>query len=351
MNYQNELILNKPHIDRKEVVLHSLFWLCWIVSFTFIQTISSENHAWFVWLMYYVITLPIFVTHTYLIAYYLLPHTSFKGQYFVFVIGVLLLLMVFSVIELIVSQHLVFKVFDNSLAFEPGYLNFKNIIISGIGNHYIILVFLAIKVGGSWYRIENQKEELLRTKAETDLEIYHYQLQPKLVLTLMEELESLTNKKPDKAPEMIIKISNFLNSFLFEGKEELIPLHLEVKLIEQFLEIHKEALGERITSNFIVSGNLKPHVVPPLLLLPFINSSIKVAYECNNSYEITVLIKAERKYLLFSFSFWSEQEFKLADHKNTEITQKRLMYSFPGKHRTIENTDENFREFSIEIFS
>lgn len=328
-----------------------MFWLAWIVSFTFIQTLSEGADSFALWLMYYLITLPIFIAHTYLIAYWLLPQTFFKGRYLLFISVAILFLIIFSIIELVVSNYLVFAVFDKSRVFAPGYLNFKNIVISGVGNHYIILVFLAIKAGISWYRADNRKEELLRTQEETDLEIYRYQLQPILVLSLVEELEILTTEQSDKAPEMIIQISNFLNGFLFEGKEELIPLQLEVKLIEEFLNIHKHALGEKITSNFIVAGNLKPYVVPPLLLLPFINSAIKLVYECNKTFESTVLIKAEKKYLLFSFTFWSENEFSLNDHENDVMTRKRLKYSYPGKHRLVENIDANFREYSLEIFT
>ena len=149
---------------------------------------------------------------------------------------------------------------------------------------------------------------------------------------------------------MIIKISNFLNLFLYEGREELIPLNLEVKLIETFLDIHKQALGSRFVSNFVVNGNVKSFVVPPLLLLPFLNNAFKVVYKCNESFESTVIIKGEKKYLLFSFSFWSEKEFRFTDDESIEITKKRLNNNFPGKHRLIENTDENFREFSLEIF-
>lgn len=343
--------LGKIHIDSKEIVLHTIFWLGWIISFTFIQALSHGTSSWLVWLMYYIVTLPIFVSHTYLIAYWILPETFFKGKYFLFVFAVVVLLVVFSIIELVVSNNLVFKVFDKSLAFQQGYFNFKNIIISGVGNHYIILVYFAIKAGISWYHAENRKEELKRTNIETELEIYRYQFLPRMVLTLMDELETISNKSSDKAPDMIIKISSFLNGFLFEGKEELIPLEMEVKLLDQFLAIHKEALGERITSNFISSGNLKSYVVPPLLLLPFINSAIKLVYECNNSFESTVLIKAEKKYLLFSFSFWSENEFSLTDNENNIITQKRLKYTFPGKYRLVENIDNNFREISLEIFT
>jgi LytS/YehU family sensor histidine kinase len=122
-------------------------------------------------------------------------------------------------------------------------------------------------------------------------------------------------------------------------------------LIEEFLDIHNHAIGERFTNNFIVNGKLGTYIVPPLLLLPILNDAIKIVYECNESFESTVIIKGEKKYLLFSFSFWSEKEFRITANENIEITRKRLNYRFPGKFRLIENVDENFREFSIEIFS
>jgi len=341
----------KIHIGKENILLHSAFWLIWIVAFTIIQSIGGGGRAYFLWLMYYIITLPVFVVHTYLLVYWLLPETFFKGKLLLALFGSFVLLIIFSVIELVVSNELVFKVFDQSKTFAPGYLNPANIIISGVGNHYIILVFLAIKVGISWYSSKNQSAGLMQIKMETEIEIYRYQLQPKLILTLVEELELTTEKQPDRLPEMIIKTSGFLNHFLFDVKDELIPLNLEVKLIGEFLDIHKYALGARLNSSFIVNGNLQAHVCPPLLLLPFINSAIKLIYNCNNSFESTVLIKAEKKYLLLTFTFWSEDDFRLFHKEETEITKQRLMFSFPSKHRIIENVDDNFVELSLEIFN
>ena len=252
--------------------------------------------------------------------------------------------------ELVVSNEIVFRLFDPEKMFSAGYLSLKNIVISGIGNHYIILIFLAIKAGMSWYSAQNEQDELLQMKTEAELEIYRYQLQPRLILSLVEEMEIISEKDAAKMPDMIIKLSNFLNRFLFEGKEDIIPLSQDVELLEEFLGIHQLALGNRFKNNFVVNGKLQFFVVPPLLLLPFLNSAIKIAYQCNNLFENTVIIKAEKKYLLFTYTFWSENAFKFVDNEETEITRKRLKYDFPGKHRLIENIDENFIEISLEIY-
>jgi hypothetical protein len=339
------------HINRRRIILHSAFWLAWIFSFTVIQSVGGSARQYFVWSMYYAITLPIFMAHTYIIAYWLLPNTFFKGKIGFAIGGMLVLLVVFSVIELVVSNEIVFRIFDKSRMFQPGYLNPTNIVISGIGNHYIIMVFLAIKVWQSWYYSKNQTAGLLQIKMETELEIYRYLLQPKLILSMVEVLENVAHTGPDKLPQLIIKMSGFLNSFLFEVKNELIPLGLEVKLTGEFLEIHKSAIGSRFSSNLIVNGNLQAHVCPPQLLLPSIDKALKVVYNCNKPFESTVIIKAEKKYLLFTFTFWCEKDFRLENSGDMEILKKRLNYNFPSKHRLIENTDANFFEISIEFFS
>jgi len=345
------LNLQIKNTDKSKLIVHAIFWATWIISFTVIQSLGGTIEEYFIWFMYYIITLPIFVVHTYLIAYLLLPKTFFNNRKIIFGLGFCLLLIVFSVLELIVSNELVFSIFDNSKTFDPGYLNAKNVIISGIGNHFIIFVFLAIKAVRSWHSANIKKEKLVQTNAETKLETYRYQIQPIIVLTLMEELELVGERDEKSTPEMIVRISAFLNQFLYEGREELIPMHTEVKLMETYMEIHKIGLEKRLTSNIVHSGNLNSFVIPPLLLMPFINNAIKHAYTCNNLFEITVVIKGEKKYLLISFTFWSDKEFKFDESDSLKIIQNRLKFSYSGKNRIIENTDDNFREISIEIFN
>ncbi len=331
--------------------MHSLFWLGWIVSFTLIQSIGEGYREAFVWLMYYLITLPVFVAHTYLIAYYLVPDFFLKRKFWGFSLSILLLLIVFSIIELIVSNEVVFKLFSPEKMFAPHYLSIQNIVISGLGNHFIILVFLAIKAVKSWHESKSRKEELVQQNLETELEIYKYHLQPSIILTLVNEIELLGNQNSKRYPEIIVKVSDFINKLLFEAKSELIPLATEVGLIQDFMSIQELALGNRFKTKVIVNGNVQTKVVPPLLIFPFLNSALKVAINSNFLYESTVIIKVERKYLLFSFTLWSENEFQFLVDGNTELTQKRLFYNYNGKHRIIENDDVNFKEISIEIFT
>ena len=155
--------------DSMRIIRHGIFWLTWILSFTVIQSLGFGKDEWFGWLMYYVITLPVFMAHTYLIAYVLLPLVRKRKRYVDCIVGIILLLPVFSVIELWVSNEWVFRIFDPEKYHRNGYFHLSNIMISGVGNHYIILVFFAIKAGRSWYSSKNRRDELLLWKMETEI--------------------------------------------------------------------------------------------------------------------------------------------------------------------------------------
>lgn len=343
-------IFNK-NISPVILTLHCLFWLAWIVVFTIIQSLGKGYHEFFVWSRYYIITLPIFVIHTYLIAYWLVPFYFLKRKFLFFTLMVILFLVAFSIIELIVSNELVFKVFDTRKAFAPGYLNLPNILISGLGNHYIILVFIAIKVVKSWHEAKGKKDELAQQNLETELEIFKYQLQPQFILSLIDELGQMAANKSKKVPEMIVKISDFINSLLFEAKAELIQLNTEIKLIREFLSIQELAIGSRLKTNMIVNGIIAGRVVPPMLLFPFLNKACQIVNSDIQDFECNIIVKVEKKYILFSFTLWSEIDFKMEANTNLELTRKRLGLNYENKYRIIENEDANFSEVSIEIFT
>jgi two-component system LytT family sensor kinase len=345
------MLIFKKNINPVVLILHCLFWLSWVVGFTIIQSIGKGYHELFVWLMYYLITLPIFVAHTYLIAYWLIPEYFLKRLFLYFSAMIFLLLIVFSIIELVVSNELVFKTFDTSKVFAPGYLNLPNILISGLGNHYIILVFIAFKVVKSWHKTKSKKDELALLNLETELEIFRYQLQPQIILSLVEELGQMAATNSKKVSEMIVKISDFINSLLFEAKAELIELNTEVKLLREFLAIQELAIGSRVKSNMIVSGIIAGRVVPPMLIFPFLNKAYQVVRSNDQDFECNIIVKAEKKYILFSFTLWSEKDFRINDHYDLDLTRKRLAYNYDNKYKIVENVDSNFSEISIEIFS
>jgi two-component system LytT family sensor kinase len=85
---------------------HGLFWIVWVIGFTFVKSFGASLDVYFGWLIYYIVTLPLFIIHTYLIVYWA-AKKFLKGPRIIFFIVLFILLMsVFSFIELIVTDEL-----------------------------------------------------------------------------------------------------------------------------------------------------------------------------------------------------------------------------------------------------
>ncbi|WP_372948372.1 hypothetical protein [Mariniphaga sp.] len=338
------------HIGKQRILLHTGFWLAWIISFTLLQSLGLGKEMFCLWFRYYIITLPVFVVHTYLIAYWLIPLTFYKNRYGLLTTGIFVFLVLFSVIELVVSNELVFKPFGKNYALGTDYLNLKNILISGLGNHYIILVFLAIKVGKAWHETQNMKNAEQRLNEEAEMEIYYYQHQPRLMLHLMDVLQDTISKSPQKVPELIIRISNFFNQFLNENHADWRPLLAETDLMESFLSLNKLAMSNHLKAEIKLKGNLKPFVIPPFLFLPVLEFAMKTGKKCNDLFECTVFVTAENRKLYFAVELWSENKLEFPESHDSEMLRLMLQHYFPGKFRFTEETEENFRMLQVEIF-
>jgi two-component system, LytTR family, sensor kinase len=328
--------------------LHVLFWLMWVTSFTLLQSMGQGSSSVVYWLMYYLITLPVFVIHTYLIAYLLVPLTFMKNRLFLFSLMLFVFLVVFSIVELVISAGLVDRMFYPGKLPAPDYLSFKNIIISGIGNHYVILVFMAVKAGRAWYQAQNIEKAEQLVNLDTGFEIYLYQLQPRMMHHLMKLLGKVIKNDPQKAPDMIIRISGFLNRFLKQAAKDHTTLSEELNLAGEYLGFYESASGSQLEIRCNMQGNLSSFIVPAFLFLPVFDA---VVNNLNGS-PGNCSVDAET----------SDHGFRLKirinklhlknhnDHDDVAMLHRRLQRSFDGNFNMTDETRDGYREIELEVF-
>ncbi len=329
---------------------HILFWLVWVISFTYIKSIGFEMLVYLDWLFYYLITLPVFIIHTYIIAYWLVPRFFLKKRYILSIIIFIGLLYIFSVVELLLANEIIFKHLSFRVIPEANYLELKNIIISGIGNHYIIILFLSVKVLKSWYKTENKKNELQLQTIESEIQLLKNQLQPKFLLNVMDVLESMAVEKSENTPEMIIRISNLMNNILLDNTNEKISLRKELNLIESYIDIRKMVQTPNIKTQVVRSGDLDSRKIPILFFFPVVEKIMKLFKYSDVGNDFKIFAKSEEHYLLFLVSFY---HYRIDPYSKleTEIEKlkKRLEYYYTDYFSLNYSYSNGFAELTIEI--
>ena len=124
-------------------------------------------------------------------------------------------------------------------------------------------------------RIERKLEEQERLLLEARLDALQSQINPHFLFNTLNSVSSLVRFDPDRARELIVKLSKILRRFL--GKhDEFVQLREEIEFVEDYLDIEVVRFGR---DKLRVYKHLDPAtldiVIPAILLQPLVENSIK----------------------------------------------------------------------------
>lgn len=134
-------------------------------------------------------------------------------------------------------------------------------------------------------KTESRLRELLK---ETELNMLKSQINPHFLFNSLNSISSLTITNPEKARDMVIKLSDFLRYSVSTNTTRFTTLQNELANIQRYLEIEKIRFGEKLQFEFILEGACKDHKVPLMLLQPLFENAIK-----HGVYESTEQVKIE----------------------------------------------------------
>ncbi len=187
--------------------------------------------------------------------------------------------------------------------------------------YYLILYFSSLeqrKVA------EANLESLVR---ESELNLLKFKLNPHFLFNSLNSISALTMSKPEKAQEMIIKLSDYLRYSLESDKEPLRELKHELGNIRLYLEIERIRFGDRINYIEDLQEACLNQLVPGMILQPLFENAIKHGVsESVEPIEIKFRCCVSGQYLELSLSneFVSHSETMVGTGTGLQNVQKRL---------------------------
>lgn len=250
---------------------HIIFWACWVIGFTFIKSFGESGAVYISWFFYYLLTLPIFIAHTYLVAYLLIPVFLTKRYLPLFIVLFLLLFYGFSVLELVWSNECIFKWFPAGPGSEDRYLSPGNVIRSGVGNLYIVLVFLAARTIRNWYMADNRKKELLREELQLQVDNAMSRVQPLMLLDAIDHIDRMVSRSSPDVTRAIALISELLSEIMIYHGQQQQLYSKEIGLVKKLVSLISLFRGKKPEIEFFISGDPGQIGLPPMVLFSFID--------------------------------------------------------------------------------
>lgn len=181
-----------------------------------------------------------------------------------------------SVVAAMIISSLIYKAAYYYL--EPYLLPSKEDSINFFTFSFIILVLIvasaAVKLFQQWISDAQLIHELEQAKTLAELEQLKNQINPHFLFNMLNNANVLTKKDPEKASEVLVKLSDLLRYQLYDSSREKVLLTSDIHFLEDFLNLEKV---RRDNFDFVISkqGDLNGVQIPPLLFISFVENAIK----------------------------------------------------------------------------
>ena len=259
-------------ILKNRVFQHILFWLAYVLFHGL--TYGGFNDEYGREIHIQVMELPVKIIVTYFVIYYLLPKYILPGKWFQFSVVLILSTVVAGFLQRAMSYYFVYPLYYPEVV-QYGYFWPMKIVKGLIYLYPPVFLAMAIKLLKYWYTDQQDKQMLANEKLEAELKFLKTQIHPHFLFNTLNNVYALTLKKSDKAPEMVLKLSELINYMLYECNAPKVPLENEINFVKNYLEVERMRHGDNLEVNFSVEGNSKSVFVAPMLILPFLENSFK----------------------------------------------------------------------------
>lgn len=301
-----------------------------------------------------ILEFPIHIIICYTTIYCLIPLFIPRKRYLPFIAIVLGMVVGMMLLKFELTYHLISRnvwpegpEYTDSLT--PNYL--MNITM---GEIYVLSFVTAIKVTIEWLK-ENQRATVLqREQLETELLFLRSQISPHFFFNTLNNIYALTIEKSDKAPEIILRLSEMMRYLLYQTKNHQQSLKQEIECIKNYLELERLRYGDKIHVDMHIAGDPDNKTIPPMLLISFVENSFKHgASKCLDRADIRIHFEIRENELFFKVtntipSVLEEESDKQKEGIGLKNAKKRLELSYtPGAYQ-LNNYVKN-REYTVTL--
>ncbi len=280
-------------------------------------------------------------------------YSNIKSQaIFTRIINHLLLIIIFLGLWVILD----FLILSSSFRDNSRYLEYLKTTLSWrIGNGFLfygmIILTYYLLVFYQNFREKLVKESELKTLVkESELSSLKSQINPHFIFNSLNSISSLTIISPEKARDMIIKLSDFLRYSISQKDEQMTSLKDELENIKRYLDIEKVRFGDRLKVVEEIDERCLDKKLPGLILQPLVENAVKYGvYESIDEAKIEISTNCSEEALRVKIRNDYDPDFisKKGEGIGLNNIQSRLGIIYKNENLMVTNKLDNVFEVTV----
>jgi len=164
----------------------------------------------------------------------------------------------------------------------PGH--FISTAVSGLVMGVCVSLFFLLNIREASARAAILKAEadrnlLSKQAVEAELKLMQAQVEPHFLFNTLASVQFLTETDPPKAGQMLGHLLEYLRAALPQLRSDSTTLGQETDLAQAYLSIMQMRMGSRLSFAIDLPAELRPHPLPPMLLMSLVENAIKHGLE------------------------------------------------------------------------
>ncbi|MDP4185060.1 MAG: histidine kinase, partial [Bacteroidota bacterium] len=200
---------------------------------------------------------------------------------------------------------------------------------------------------------ENEKErkEAEKEKLNSELAFLKNQISPHFFFNTLNNIYSLIEINTVDAQKAVLKLSKLMRYLLYESEQGDSKLSSEIEFMKAYVDLMRLRLNEKVELLVSFPDEFDDVLIPPLLLIPFIENAFKYGISYRDKSFIYLSLQVNNKELVFFCSNSLNNNAGNETHSGIglENVKKRLNLLFPEKHSISINQKENSFDVLLKI--
>lgn len=322
----------------------------WLLVFVMMLLAGSGNSISTLEVVRKLINLAFYILVVYINLEYLIPKFLSQKNFMTYCLLLLAMVAVFTPIKVL----LLYITYDEV---DP-----REFLIMNQQYIFLLLFLIAggstvIKIISDWQRHQRDRKDLETQRMQSEIKFLKSQINPHFLFNTLNSLYALTLKKSDKAPEIVIKLSEMMRYMLYECNERRVPLFKEVNYIQNYLDLEKLRQSGQSDIQFKVEGLVTDQSIAPLIFIPFLENSFKhgLNHQLGDGYVHVVMKVLDNKLLLRILNSKPLLAPFPSDRANGGIglanVQRRLNLLYPNQYKLdiLDSDKEHIVELSLDL--
>ena len=281
----------------------------------------------------------------YINMYVLIPRFVFNASYVKYFIWVMILFGV-ALVFFVSGKYMINPYFK--FHYKASNENTSILLFTFITLIFLILIAAsaAIKLFQHSIVVNQRINDLETVTIQAELEQLKNQINPHFLFNMLNNVNVLTQTNPEKASQVVMKLSDLLRYQLYDSTRNKVLLTAEIRFLEDFLNLEKI---RRDNFEFIMSreGDISGVQVSPSLFSTFVENAVKHNMDAENTSYIHVFFKVKHNEIDFN-CINSKPRIEVISNGNGGLglgnVKRRLELLYPERHFfRIQDDKDKFR--------